>query len=170
MTKLTILMASCAVLFASVAVRAEDFKADLAGFEEVPSVSTPASGMFNAKYDKVNPIITYQLSYDNLQGDVTQSHIHFAQRGVSGSIVIWLCQTATNPAPAVVAAITPICPTSGSVTGAILMESVLASSGSQMIQAGELEEVIAAIRAGAAYVNVHSTVAPGGEIRGQIKK
>jgi CHRD domain-containing protein len=36
--------------------------------------------------------------------------------------------------------------------------------------AGELDEVIAAIRAGVAYVNVHATpLNPGGEIRGQIR-
>jgi len=36
------------------------------------------------------------------------------------------------------------------------------------ISAGELGELIAAIRAEATYVNVHSTRWPGGEIRSQI--
>ncbi|HYV06332.1 MAG TPA: CHRD domain-containing protein [Blastocatellia bacterium] len=34
--------------------------------------------------------------------------------------------------------------------------------------AGEFAEVLAAMRAGTVYVNVHSTVFPGGEIRGQL--
>ena len=34
---------------------------------------------------------------------------------------------------------------------------------------GELAEVIAAIRAGSAYANVHTSLSPGGEIRGQIR-
>jgi len=37
------------------------------------------------------------------------------------------------------------------------------------ILAGELADVIAAICAGVAYANVHTTLSPGGEIRGQIK-
>jgi len=38
----------------------------------------------------------------------------------------------------------------------------------QQIALTELNEVIAAIRAGNAYVNVHSAPSPGGEIRGQL--
>jgi hypothetical protein len=34
---------------------------------------------------------------------------------------------------------------------------------------GGLNAVIKAIHAGAAYANVHTTVSPGGEIRGQIR-
>ncbi len=44
-----------------------------------------------------------------------------------------------------------------------------AGNGTQQILAGELAEVIAAIRAGVAYANVHTTLSPGGEIRGQIR-
>jgi hypothetical protein len=38
----------------------------------------------------------------------------------------------------------------------------------QGITAGEFDEILAAIRAGKAYANVHSTTWPGGEIRGQL--
>ena len=100
-----------------------------------------------------------------------QSHIHFGQPAVSGSVVIWLCQTATTPAPTAVAGLTPSCPQSGTVTGQITAANVInASTLSQQITAGELDEVIAAIRAGVAYANVHATpLNPGGEIRGQIR-
>ena len=39
----------------------------------------------------------------------------------------------------------------------------------QGIAPGQLNELIAAIRAGVAYVNVHSTKFPGGEVRGQLR-
>jgi len=152
------------------AARAERIEAHLTGYQEVPSVSTPAHGEFNAKISKDQQSISYQLTFSDLVGTVTMSHIHIAQRGVSGAIVIWLCQTAAMPSPI---ASTPMCPQSGTVTGTIMAADVVATpttSVSQLIAAGELNEVIAAIRAGVAYVNVHATPAnPGGEIRGQIK-
>src|SRR5215831_114385 len=148
----------------------EKLRADLTGYEEVPSVSTPAHGSFTAVIAKDGESISYELTYEDLIGTVQQSHIHFAQKSVNGSVVIWLCQTATTPAPASVAAITPVCPQSGTVVGTITAANVVpAATTSQQITAGELSEVIAAIRGGVAYANVHATpLNPGGEIRGQI--
>jgi CHRD domain-containing protein len=151
-------------------VRAERIEAKLIGYQEVPSVSTPATGEFKAKISSDEQSIDYELTFSGLVGTVQQSHIHVAQRGVNGSIVVWLCQTATTPAPAAVAAFTPTCPQSGTVTGTINAAHVItASTASQQITAGQLDKVIAAIRAGVAYANVHATpLNPGGEIRGQI--
>jgi hypothetical protein len=39
----------------------------------------------------------------------------------------------------------------------------------QGIDAGEFAEVVAPIRAGATYANVHTDLVPGGEIRGQLQ-
>ena len=80
---------------------------------------------------------------------------------------LWLCQTATNPAPAAVAALTPLCPPAGTVTGTVGAANVIGPS-TQLVAPGELDEVIRALRAGYAYGNVHSSAAPGGEIRGQL--
>jgi hypothetical protein len=152
-------------------VSAEHVQANLTGYQEVPSVSTPASGTFDAKIANDDESFSYELTFSGLVGSVQQSHIHIAQPAVNGSIVVWLCQTATTPAPPAVTAITPTCPQSGTVTGHITAANVIAAgTTSQQITAGELDEVIAAIRAGVAYVNVHATpLNPGGEIRGQIK-
>jgi CHRD domain. len=141
--------------------------AKLTGFQEVPSVSTAARGEFRAIINPGDTSITYELTYQGLQNTVTQAHIHFGQRGVIGSIVIWLCNVSgNNPPPG-----TQTCPSSGTITGTITSADVIAAStASQLILAGELSEVIAALRAGFGYANVHSTPnTTGGEIRGQIK-
>jgi CHRD domain len=98
---------------------------------------------------------------------VTQSHIHVGQLGVGGSVVIYLCQTAANPDPTGLA---HECPQEGSVTGTITAANVIAGSmPAQQLAAGDLAAVLSAIRAGAAYANVHTDLSPGGEIRGQIR-
>ena len=144
----------------------DDLEARLKGFNEVPAVSSAATGRFKASVDKASNTIRYELSYSGLEGDVRQSHIHIGQRGVNGGITLWLCQTATNPSPTL--ATTPACPQSGTVNGVLSAADVIGPAG-QGIAAMEIAEVLAAIRAGVAYVNVHSSKFPGGEIRGQLR-
>jgi CHRD domain-containing protein len=149
--------------------KASHFKARLIGYQEVPSVSTVASGEFSAQISGDEQTIDYELTYGNLQGTVTQAHIHFGQRAVNGGIVIWLCGTAATPtAPPG----TQTCPQSGTITGTITAANVVASGmTTQQLDAGELDEVIAAMRAGVTYANVHTSPrSPGGEIRGQIRR
>jgi hypothetical protein len=140
------------------------FRTRLIGYEEVPSVSTAASGQFTARVSRDGQSVDFVLSYSGLQGAVRQAHIHFAQESVNGPIIIWLCGTPTNPGPTG----TRTCPQSGTVTGTFTAADVLPSPPAQQLGAGELQELIAAMRAGAAYSNVHSDISPGGEIRGQI--
>ena len=140
----------------------------LRGYEETPSaISTTAKGHFSAHYDKASATVTYELSYHDLEGDVRQAHIHFGKRGLNGGIMVWLCQTTFNPAPAAVAAAVPVCPQSGSVTGVINSVSVLGPAA-QGIEPAAFDEFVRAIRNNAGYVNVHSSKWPAGEIRGQL--
>lgn len=145
-------------------------KTRLSGLNEPPAVITGASGMFEATIARDESEIRYTLSFEDLRGDVRQSHIHIGQTSVNGAIAIWLCQTETNPAPAAVAALTPQCggPRSNTVTGTIGPGQVLGVTA-QGITAGEFAAVLTAMRNKAAYVNVHSATSPGGEIRGQLK-
>lgn len=147
--------------------RANRISATLVGINEVPSVSTAASGRLTATIAQDQQSIEYELSFTGLQGTVAQSHIHIARKNVNGGIVLWLCQ-GTSRAPAAVAATTPECPQEGTVSG-ILTAASVTPVATQQIGANELNEVIALIRAGAAYANVHTAPSPGGEIRGQIK-
>ena len=146
---------------------AEQTGALLTGYEESPAVSTTGTGEFTATIAPDGDTIYYSETFSGLQGTVTQSHIHVGQLGVNGSIVIFLCQTATNPDPTGLA---PACPQEGTVTGTITPANVIAgATATQQLVAGDLAAVSAAIRAGAAYANVHTNVSPGGEIRGQIR-
>ena len=63
----------------------------------------------------------------------------------------------------------PACPASpGFVSGVVTSTDVVAVAA-QGIAAGDFAKVIRAMRKGDAYVNVHTGVFPGGEIRGQIE-
>lgn len=140
--------------------------ARLRGFEEVPAVSSFAGGRFHA--DLVGGEIRYELTYFSTQGGVTQAHIHFAQRGVNGGIVAFLCSNLGNGPVG-----TQACPAAGTqgtpaiITGTIRASDVVGVTA-QGIGPGEISELMRAIRAGTAYANVHSTLFPGGELRGQL--
>jgi len=85
------------------------FSARLSGYNEVHfiagapalrgAISTQARGNFRAVIDDGASTIHYELSFEGLESDVTQSHIHFGQRHTVGGIVVWLCQTAGTKAP-----------------------------------------------------------------------
>src|SRR5262245_56330874 len=141
------------------------FRVSLDGYQEVPPVSTPARGALALQIAPDEQSIGYALRYDGLQGTVTQAHIHFGRPAINGSIVLWLCGTASNPGPAG----TPTCPgpNGGEISGTLDAADVQATS--QGIGATELSEVIAALRNRSGYGNVHSSLFPGGEIRGNLR-
>jgi hypothetical protein len=136
--------------------------ARLRSFDEVPAVATPGGGTFHADISSDDTEIEYELSYSNIEGNVTQAHLHFAQRGVNGGIIIFLCSNLGNgPAG------TQACPAGGTISGTITAADVLAASG-QSFLAGDIFSVIRGIRAGVVYANVHTDQLPGGSIRGQL--
>ena len=100
MKRLSIVTAALFAWGTSTTALAEHLQAKLTGYQEVPSVSTAGSGEFKAQISEDDKFIDYEMTFGGLQAPITQSHIHVAQRSVNGSIVIWLCQTAANPAPA----------------------------------------------------------------------
>lgn len=147
--------------------RGERITANLQSENEVPTISSPAFGRFEAEID--DDEIEYELSFEGLRGVVTQSHIHIAQPNVNGGIMVWLCNTATNPGPAGFAG--PACPAApgGTVSGTLKAADVLAVTP-QGIAVGDFPAFVTALKKELAYVNVHSSLFPGGEIRGQVNR
>jgi hypothetical protein len=143
---------------------AQPIRTRLEGVEEVPSVITEARGIFRGRIRPGGDSITYELTYRDLQADITQAHIHVAQQNVNGGIVLWLCGTDSNPGPAG----TPACPDprSGTISGTLTADNLVAVATQQV---ADFSDVVRAIREGVAYANVHTAVSTGGEIRGQIR-
>ena len=149
----------------------EKVRTGLSGFEEVPAVITNGEGTFKARLSTSARTIEYELSYGGLEGgEVRQAHIHAGQMTANGGIVAWLCDSATNPAPAAVDVDT--CPASGTVTGTIDAADVQATTAvpAQGFRdnTDKFAKLVQALRAGVAYANVHTATSPGGEIRGQL--
>jgi hypothetical protein len=142
----------------------------LIGYNEVPAVSTVATGQFNARISNDESQIDWELSYADLEGAVQQSHLHIGNVGVNGGISVFLCTNlgngpaGTQPCPAPPATI------SGTIVAADVSPNIPATAAArtQGLDTGEIDELIRAIRAGAIYANVHSSKWPGGEIRSQL--
>ena len=142
----------------------------LTGYEEVPAVSTGASGEFRGQINNEESQVDWTLSYSDLEGAVQQAHIHLGQAGVNGGITVFLCTNlgngpaGTQPCPAPPATI------SGTITSADVSPNIPATAAArnQGLNTGEFDEFLAAVRSGSTYVNVHSTTFPGGEVRSQI--
>jgi hypothetical protein len=142
-----------------------DLNASLTGYQEIPTLSSAGTATFQARISPDESAVDWVLSYDALEGPVTQAHIHFSARGTNGPIVVWFCTNLGNgPAG------TPACPPPpATITGTFTASDVTGGAIAMGLEAGNLAELIHAIRAGAKYANVHSTLRPGGEVRGQIR-
>jgi hypothetical protein len=138
----------------------------LTGYEENPlALSTTGNGQFRARIDEDRQEISYQLSYADLEGGpVTQAHIHFGSKSQVGGVSVFLCSNLGNgPAG------TQACPAAPATISGTIKPADVIGPGAQGIAAGQFAELLAAIRAGTTYVNVHSTVYPVGEIRSQLE-
>ncbi len=118
-------------------------KATLKPGIEVPRTkdAVGASGTFTATITLhgTSGTLTWVLSFSHLSGPATAAHVHIGAPGKSGPVVVPLCGPCKSP-------------NKGSFTGAV-------AGSSQLLNA---------LLHGGAYVNVHTKLNPGGEIRGQV--
>ena len=150
------------------------FRARLRGINETPGpVATQATGSFTATLSSDGSTLSYTVSYSNLNAQVLFSHIHFGLPKEGGGIMVFLCGPAAgnpNGGPPAGFPNPPACPgtTSGTVSGTVSAANVVGPNSQGITPAGDFAKVVQAMREGAAYVNVHSTRSPSGEIRGPV--
>jgi len=137
------------------------FGARLSGFNEVPPILS--DGRASVRVMTNGASLTYRLTLSGtFSSTITQSHLHFGQPGVNGSVFVFLCTNLGNgPAG------TPACPQGGTVTRTVSAADLIGVP-SQNVPAGSVDAVMRIIRSGDAYANVHTVKFPAGEIRGQV--
>ncbi len=113
----------------------------LSGDNEVPPNASPATGSGTVTLD--GAMVTLTGSFAGLTGNYRFSHIHGGAAGENGGVVVTLMATVDTDMRG------------GTFAADMNMFTVRPSFADS-------------IRAGLAYVNVHSDAFPGGEIRGQI--
>jgi len=143
--------------------RVEVVRAALVGYSEVPATSVPGRGFFRAVIDEEAGTITYTLSYRDIA--ITQSHLHFGQHHVNGGISVFLCTNLPNAPTGVTVQACPAAP--AEISGVIVAANVIGPTA-QGFAVGGFDELLAAIRSGNVYVNIHTAAIPAGEIRGQV--
>lgn len=131
-----------------------DFSASLSGGNEVPAVSTEGTGLATFNLNDSQTSLDYKLITYGLE-DTTMAHIHIGPPGVNGPVVVFLF----GPEP------------SGVNRDGLLAEGTITAADLIPVPNvfdGTMATLIDNLRAGTAYVNVHTVANPGGEIRGQV--
>jgi hypothetical protein len=166
-------------LAASATAEAQDqrnFRTHLTGEAERPTARvTRAQGQANFQLSADGTQLDYRLIASNIE-NVVQAHIHCGAADVAGPVVAFLYPSAPPPAPAGAGR------TNGVLAeGTITAANVIARPDSGACPGGlaTFDELVAKLRSGDAYVNVHTDDGtapadtgagdfPGGEIRGQV--
>jgi CHRD domain len=129
-----------------------NFTALLSGANETPGIASGAGGTATITLNTATRAVTYRIDVYNMPSGTTAAHFHTGGPGVAGPVVVnFTVQTNVSNDFSI----------SGTATA-----SDLVSRQAQGI--GSWEDFVQALTLGQIYVNVHSTVNPGGEVRGQV--
>lgn len=140
---------------------ARNFRAHATGAEEVPANDSRGQGQAVFQLSKDGTELSYRLNVANIQ-NVTQAHIHCGPHGVNGGVTLWLYPSAP-PAQLIPGR------SSGVLgTGVATDANIVPIADSAVCPGGiaNLDDLVEKLRTGGAYVNVHTSQFPPGEIRG----
>jgi CHRD domain/PEP-CTERM motif len=140
------------------------YDADLSGPHESPPNASPGTGFTEVDYDDLAHTLKVHVDFSGLLGTTTASHIHAP---TVDPFLLTAGVATTTPTFAGF----PLGVTSGTYDNTL--DLTLASSYNPAFvtaQGGTTASaeaaLVAAIAAGKSYLNIHTTVVPGGEIRG----
>jgi CHRD domain len=133
------------------------FSATLSGKQQNPPIDTAASGTATFTLSADGASLSYTLSVVDTE-NISMAHIHIAAAGADGPVATWLYPSQPH------AEVKP-----GKFTGVLATGTITAADLVGPLQGKTIADLVADIKAGNAYVNVHTTAHPGGEIRGQIQ-
>jgi Cu/Zn superoxide dismutase len=151
--KLLLFVVLAAVLTASTGFAMEkSFKAKLTSKEEVVKPESKASGKAEFKLSKDGKTLSYKLNAKNII-DASAAHIHKGKKGENGPPVVGLFSGERK----------------GKFSGTLAEGTITEKDLLGDLQGKPLDELLILIKAGEAYINVHTDANPDGEIRGQIK-
>jgi len=145
---------AAALLFAATPSSAQvvTMTANLNGGEETPILLTGAVGTAVVSVDPAAEEIAVTLNVFNIPTGTTAGHIHIAPRGIAGPVVI------NFPIPAGRTGDLPLSFRVGAAAFVARPE----------IGINTMADAIQSIVGGNAYVNIHTSQFPAGEIRGQL--
>ena len=135
-----------------------DYATRLSGANEVPPVDTDAAGsaVFDLRED--DEVLRYEVAATGLENTL-QGHIHAGGPGENGPVVAFLYDFAPLDASAEEAR---------TLEGTLGNANVTADDLVGPLEGESLDALVDLIDSGEAYVNLHTTANPSGEIRGQI--
>ncbi len=141
------------------------FTTTLSGANEVPPVASPGSGSAMVTVDTVANTLTVNITFSGLSANASAAHIHCcAPIGTNVSVAVGFPTSGPSPFPT---------STAGSYThifnlldSTIYTSAFLTANGGTA--AGARQTLINGLMAGQAYANIHNSIFPGGEIRGQL--
>lgn len=155
--RLVLALAILALIPAPAAAAGHRFVAPMSGGEEVPPNDSRGTGVATFKLSADGTELSYRLIVANIE-NVTQAHIHLAPAGANGGVVVWL-YPGGPPATLI----------PGRSDGVLMTGTITAANLVGSLAGATLDDLLTHMRAGGAYVNVHTSLLPGGEIRGQIR-
>jgi hypothetical protein len=127
-----------------------DFSALLTGNQEVPPVTTDATGLAVYHFNDQVTELTFRVDLAKID-DVLFSHIHLAPVGVNGPVVAPLRMDKVV----------------GQVNGKYAEGTIKAENLTGKLKGGPLSILKEAMEAGYTYTNIHTDEYPAGELRGQ---
>lgn len=136
--------------------------AHMVGLGEVPPTNSKGAADFTGTISADGTMITYNLTWSGLTTLPLFSHIHFGPTKVNGGVMVFLCGGGGKPACTQA--------TSGMASGTITAADIVgpAAQGIPPAPNGSFADVVRAIRTHNAYSNLHTTMFPAGEIRGEV--